>query len=150
MKKVFLLIPLLVFLTGCNTKTGSINCTLSARDVVNGYGLESNYKINYTGKYVDSANTYEVVTSNIDSIIDNFEKTLNASYSAVANAYGGYTYEIIKEEGKIISVVDIDYKKMNLEQYVEDQPTLKSYVKDGKLLVEGLKSLYESMGATCE
>ena len=50
---------------------------------------------------------------------------------------------------EIISDVFIDYKKMDLEQFVTDQPVLKSYMKDGKLTVEGIKSIYTSMGATC-
>ena len=39
---------------------------------------------------------------------------------------------------------------MNLKQFVNDQPSLKSYVKDDKLLIDGIKLIYESMGATCE
>jgi len=37
-----------------------------------------------------------------------------------------------------------------MDQLVKDQPSLKNYVKDNKLKVEGLKAMYKSMGATCE
>lgn len=151
MKKLILLVPaLLLSLTGCATQTGTINCTLSSKDVVNGYELDSVYKINYTGDYVDSVETVEVVTSDSDSILDTFETTLNDSYSATSEAYGGYTYEVTREEKKVTSDVTIDYSEMDIKEFVEDQPTLNSYVEDGKFLVEGIKALYESMGATCE
>ena len=151
MKKLILLAPVLLFtLTGCGTQTGTINCTLSSKDVVNGYELNSVYKINYTGDYVDTVETIEIVTSDSDIILNTFETTLNDSYGATSEAYGGYTYEVTKQDGKITSDVKIDYSKMDVEQFIEDQPTLKSYVKNGKFLIEGIKGLYESMGATCE
>ena len=152
MKKLILLVPALLFiLTGCGTvETGTINCTLSSKDVVNGYELESEYKINYTGDYVETVDTIETVTSEDQSVLDYFEKTIKDTYDATSKAYGGYTYDVTNENGKVVSNVTIDYNKMNLEQFIADQPTMKSYVENDKFLVEGIKALYESMGATCE
>ena len=152
MKKLALLVPvLLLSLTGCGTtQTGTINCTLSTNDVINGYKLESSYKINYTGDYVDNVETLEEVTSESEVLLDTFETTLNDTYSATNQAYGGYTYTVTNESGKVTSKVTIDYSEMNIDKYVKDQPVLKSYVEDGKMLVDGVKAIYESMGATCE
>ena len=133
-----------------NEESGSITCSLYSKDVVNNYELTSTYIINYTGEFVDSVNTKEVVDSDVSSILDTLEETLNSTYSASNDAYGGYTYKITRSDNEIISDVFIDYKKMDLEQFVTDQPVLKSYMKDGKLTVEGIKSIYTSMGATCE
>ena len=133
-----------------NDKSGSITCSLYSKDVVNNYELTSTYIINYTGEFVDSVNTKEVVDSDVSSILDTLEETLNSTYSASNDVYGGYTYKITRSDNEIISDVFIDYKKMDLEQFVTDQPVLKSYMKDGKLTVEGIKSIYTSMGATCE
>ena len=58
--------------------------------------------------------------------------------------------QVTREEKKVTSDVTIDYSEMDIKEFVEDQPTLNSYVEDGKFLVEGIKALYESMGATCE
>ena len=91
-----------------------------------------------------------MVDSDVSSILDTLEETLNSTYSASNDAYGGYIYKITRSDNEIISDVFIDYKKMDLEQFVTDQPVLKSYMKDGKLTVEGIKSIYTSMGATCE
>lgn len=151
MRKFALLIPvLLLCLTGCGAKTGTINCTLSSNNVVNGYKIESEYKINYKGDTVESVETLEVVTSSSNQLLDYFETSLNESYSKMNDNYGGYDYSVTKEEGKVSSKVKIDYNKMNIEQFVKDQPALKSYVSGNKLLTDGVKSLYESMGATCK
>ena len=173
MRKLFVLLFGMLMLTGCffenkdinddknnddeikeqesiNDKSGSITCSLYSKDVVNNYELTSTYTINYTGEFVDSVNTKEVVDSDVSSILDTLEETLNSTYSVSNDAYGGYTYKITRSDNEIISDVFIDYKKMDLEQFVTDQPVLKSYMKDGKLTVEGIESIYTSMGATCE
>lgn len=151
MKKVLVLLPIMLLcLTGCGEKSGTIKCELSTKDVVNGYEVTAEYNIYYTGDLVDSVKTTEVVTSTDEDILSQFEDTLNDTYSVYNDTYGGYTYKVDRTDGKVTSNVTIDYEKMDLEQFVEDQPTLKSFVKDNKLLVEGLKASYEEMGATCE
>lgn len=151
MKKFIFILPILAFcLTGCGDKEGIIECELSSNDVVNGYALNSTYKINYTGDFVTSVETEEIVSSENDELLNNFEITLNDTYNKTNTAYSGYTYNVVKENGKVVSNVTIDYSKMNIEQFVKDQPSLKTYVKDNKLLAEGIQALYESMGATCK
>jgi len=152
MKKIILLVPtLLLLLTGCGKEeSGVINCTSSSRDVVNGYELKTEYKINYTGDYVNSVNTVETVTSENQEILDYLETYVKTTYDALNEEYGGYTYEVTNENGQVSANVTIDYNQMNLEQFVTDQPTLKPYVEEGKMLVDGIMVLYESLGATCE
>lgn len=159
MKKSILLIFCVLLLTGCGkqvedkkeeVKTGTIKCSLSSKDVVNGYSLEAEYNINYKGEIVESVKTTETVLTTKKNLLNQFEKTFNDTYKAVSDAYGGYDYKVTKEKDKVISVVTIDYNKMNLEQFVKDQPTLKDYVEGGKLKVTGLEELYKAAGATCE
>lgn len=154
MKKLAILVPVLALsLTGCGTetaKTGTINCALSKNDVVSEYSLESSYVINYTGDYVDNVETKETVSSDSEYVLEYFEQTFNDTYSATSKAYGGYTYTVTKEDKKVISDVKIDYNEMDIDQFVKDQPTLKDFVENGKMLVDGVKSVYEAMGATCE
>lgn len=153
MKKLFFVVPILgigLLLAGCGkVEGGVVNCTLYTNDAVNGYTLNSTYKINYTGEYVDSVESEEIVTSEDTDILNYFETTLTDTYDKTSAAYGGYDYSVNNDGSKVVSTVTIDYKKMDLEQFITDQPTLKSYSKDNKLLVEGVKTMYESMGATC-
>ena len=40
---------------------------------------------------------------------------------------------------------------MDLDKFIEDNEAMKSFVnKDNKLTVDGVKAMYESIGATCK
>lgn len=149
MKKVlvFLCVVTLV-LTGCGKKSGTIKCTLT--NDLSTYKLESTYTVNYTGKTVDSVDTVEKITSDNSAVLDTFEKTLKTTYETANKTYGGYNIDIKRTDSEVISTVKIDYNKMNISQYVKDQPALKTYVDGDKLTVDGIKSIYIAMGATCE
>ena len=51
---------------------------------------------------------------------------------------------------RVSANVTIDYNVMDLDQFQEDQPSISSYIEDGKFLVSGIVEMYESFGATCE
>ena len=151
MKKIFVICTLLLLFTGCaKEEAGSTSCTMYNKDVVNGYELSSTYVINHKNGLVESVETVETVSSEDEEILDTMETYLNDTYKALDESYGGYTYEVKNENGKVTSRVKIDYNKMDIDSYVTDQPTIKDYVEDSKLTLEGVKLMYESMGATCE
>lgn len=145
-----LAIGILFLLSGCGAKEKTIECTLSSNDKINGYQLNSTYTIYAKGDSVEKVVTKEEVTSDSEEILNYFESTLKTTYEAADKAYGGYQYSVDKKDNKVVSDVTIDYNKMNVKQYVTDVPALKNYVKNDKLTVEGLTSLYEGMGATCK
>ena len=96
---------------------------------------------------------YHVVAtrlSNDESILSYFDETVNNTYKTMNDTYGGYTYKTTKEDNKLISNATIDYSKMDLNKLMKDQPTYKSMIKNDKMLVEGLISVYKSAGATCD
>ena len=161
MKKGLFLLSLLFLLTGCGEETkedviqevpkqATVHCELSSRDVINGYETTAEYTIYYTGDYVDKVDTVETIISDSTEILDTMEAYINTTYDSMNDAYGGYTYEVKKEDGKVISNVEIDYTEMDLDQYVTDQPLMANYVKDGKFLLDGIVEIYEDTGATCE
>lgn len=161
MKKGLFLLSLLFLLTGCGEETkedviqevpkqATVHCELSSRDVINGYETTAEYTIYYTGDYVDKVDTVETIISDSTEILDTMEAYINTTYDSMNNAYGEYTYEVKKEDGKVISNVEIDYTEMDLDQYVTDQPLMANYVKDGKFLLDGIVEIYEDTGATCE
>jgi len=151
--KIFALVIGLILITGCGTESNKEvvkKCTLTTNDVVNGYKLEAEYNIYGTGKVIDKVVTTETVISDDEDILDYFEENLDDTYSATNEAYGGYTNEITKEDGKLTSKTTIDYSVMNLDQYVKDNPSMRNYISsDNKLLIEGIVALYEQLGATC-
>ena len=67
------------------------------------------------------------------------------------DTYGGYDVNITNADGKVTSVAKIDYSKLNIEQLVKDDPSMKNAVNDkNELTVTGIKSMYSAMGITCE
>lgn len=151
MKKVLWLLPVLMLIAGCGkVKTGTIACTLSQKDAINNFSTESTYNINYEGKYVTSVDTKEIVTSDSEEMLDLFVTELNKTYSAMDKEYGGYKYSVVKKDGKVTSTVTINYNKMDLEGLAKDTPALAKYIDGDKIQVEGIKGIYESLGAGCK
>ena len=152
--KIFAIIVVAIIMTGCGSKSAKSvveKCTLSKNDTTNGFELVSEYNIYAKGNEVYKVVTTETVTSENDTILSYFEDTLNETYKSASKLYGGYTIDVRKEDGKVISNTTIDYSVMDMKKFIEDQPSLKAYVtSNNKLSVEGIKSIYESMGAICE
>lgn len=151
MKKSLILLPVgILLLTGCGEKKGTIHCTLTTTDNVNGYTVNADYNIHYKGDYVEYVENTETVTSDNETTLATFESQFNVLYNGMNENYGGYTYSIKKDTGKLTSTVKIDYAKMDLDKLVKDQPTMKNYVKNKKMSKEGIENTYKALGATCE
>ncbi len=138
--------------TGCGAseEQKTMTCTLERKDVTNGYELSSTYKVYYTGKAVDKVETVEKVTSEDDEILESFKQTLDTTYDTMNKAYGGYTFNVTKTDKEVKSETTIDYSKLDLEQLIKDEPTMKNYVDSkNRITLTGITSMYESQGATC-
>ncbi len=149
-KIIFISISILL-LSGCGSKKLTTKCTLDSDQSASGYKLESVYNIYSTNGIVDSVKTKEVVTSKNNTILSYFENILKSQYTKAGKAYGGYTFNVKKEDDKVTSEVTIDYNKMDLSKFVRDNASMKSYVnKSNKITLDGAKKIYESLGATCK
>ena len=75
---------------------------------------------------------------------------LNEQYQSSNETYGGYEYKVEKKDNSVESNVTLDYSKLNLKKYIEDNPAMKQFLnKNYKITLDGMISLYESSGATC-
>lgn len=167
MKKLASIAVILLLLTGCNSKNnvnngvneqGNTNndvveqkmtCTLHTNDVVNEYTLDATYIATYRNDLVYNVESTEIIKSNSSKVIDYFNDYVTNTYTKMNESYGGYTYSINKTSQGLTSKAFIDYEQVNIKKLVEDQPTMKSYVKDNKITKEGIKAMYTQMGATC-
>ncbi len=155
MKKVFFAFCFVILLcTGCNATNNEkkiMNCDLKSTNSVQGYILTSKYTVYYTGDSVNSVETKEEVKSDEESILDYFEKTLTNTYETANENYGGYDNNITRSDNSITSITKIDYNKMDMKKYIDDNTAVKSYVNsDNKFTIDGIKSIYEAMGAICK
>ena len=145
-----LVLTTILFVTGCGSSE-KITCTLESDQSASGYKLKSEYVIYSDGEVVSKVETTETVESTNNTVLAYFEKTLKEQYKTNNDKYKGYDYEVTNKDGKVVSSVTIDYSKMNLNKFIEDNEAMKSFVNsDNKLTVKGVKSMYESVGATCK
>lgn len=156
MKKILMLVAIIVFaliLQGCaeGKKEKIVTCKLEENNVAYGYKLSSVYKAYSDGKIVKKVETTEIATSDNESVLNYFENYINTLYGKMNDAYGGYDYTVTNENGKVTSITKIDYTSLNREQFIKDQPSMKKYMNDDNMItLEGIISMYETIGATCE
>ena len=155
MKKYLALVSLVIcvmLVSGCQEKEDYVvKCTLSQNNVLGNYQIESTYEITTDGKIAKSVKTVETITSENDVFLDSMNTTLKTTYETMNNTYGGYVFDVYQEDGKVVSIVSIDYTALNLDKLLTDQPTMKNYANEAnQLTLEGIKSMYTAMGATCE
>lgn len=124
MKKLASIAVILLFLTGYNSK-----------NIVNNGG---NKQGNTNNDVVEQKMTCTLHTNDV----------VNNTYTKMNESYGGYTYSVNKTSQGLTSKTSIDYEQVDIKKLVEDQPTMKSYVKDNKITIEGIKAMYTQMGAT--
>ena len=127
----------------------SLTCSLHSDQNVNGYVLDTKYDITYQKDIVQKVHIVETIKSDSEETLSKFEEQWNNQYSYNKKTYGGYTYEIKKETGKVYSDVTIDYTTMNLGKFIRFNAAMEEYTKDGQLTYEGIKKMYEKSGAVC-
>ena len=100
---------------------------------------------------VSKVETTETVISTSGPILDYFESYLNNLYKTNNETYGGYSNKITKENDELISTTTINYEVMDILKYSKDNPSFGSISNNNnQITLEGIKSIYTSLGATCE
>lgn len=146
-------VSVVILMSGCekSDELKVTKCTLTNNNLAAQYNLKSEYIIYSQNNIVNKVETKETVISSSAPILDYFETYLTNLYETSNNTYGGYTNKIAKENDELVSTTTIDYKVMNIEKYVEDNSAIQNYLNDkNELTLEGIKSIYTTLGATCE
>ena len=149
--KILFISLFVILISGCGKSNKEVvsTCTLNSDQSSNGYKLTSNYEIHSKDGSVYSVVTKETVESDNEQVRSYFKKTLEDSYNTANESYSGYTYNVTEDGNKIISDVTIDYSKMDLDKFVKNNSQMKSYIKNNKISLDGMKKIYEALGATC-
>jgi len=149
---LFLFLFLMVMTFGCSNEKKSkqvMICNLNSNN--KNASITSVYKVFYKNNIVESVELTEEMLSEDEEILNTMLETTKNTYYSLNEAYGGYTYEVNLEDGKIVSYAIIDYSNMNLEKLLKDKQDMSDYVNsDNKLTKEGIQSMYESIGAICK
>ena len=148
-KKLVILMVISLYLTACNNKNGTINCTMSQNEELLGYNITSNYSIIYKDNYVTEVNGQDIIVSDFNDTIEELENELTSGYDELNELYGGHNYNINKEDNKLIIDININFNELKLKEYIEGIPLLTDYYKNNKLLKDGLILYYEDGGYQC-
>jgi len=125
-------------------------CTLNKPNFMSWTSLESTYKINYNGEYVNSVDTVEIVNSDDEQIIEYYKDAVEEIYKPYKNLKY-YDYDIKATKDTLTSKVTINYEKIDMDKFVEINPEGAAFfVKDNKISLEKLVEYYEMIGATCK
>ena len=155
MKKRFNLVLAIFIITlclcGCKEKAKISNCSLVSDQSASGYKLESNYKIYSTNNFVDKVVLKQVINSKDKKVLDSFKTSITNQYKNNNKLYNGYTFDIKEKDNKLNINVTIDYTKLDLKKFTQDNVSMKEYVnKDYKITLDKIIKLYESSGMKCE
>lgn len=152
MKYIKIVLPVLlvgVFFTGCGKSYKTIKCTNSLNLGNADYTAE--YEINYDGdEVVKYVNILEKIVSEDADYLDQAKESTKELYDKTNAAYGGYDCDVKVNGDTLQSKCKVDYEKMDLKKYIEDNPSISSIIKgkDSIKLDESIQ-IYKSLGAKC-
>lgn len=152
-KKLYLLI-IAVLIVGTLLfviiKPKKMVCTSKSDQSKNGYVIENKYVIKAKGKNVTKVEIKEIITSKDKDKLKDFKTQFEDQYSYFKKTYGGYEYKITTKGDTLTTNITIDYKKLDMDKFIENNAAMKQYTKKNKLTLEGAKKMYEASGATCK
>lgn len=169
MKRVskYLLVLLLgvVLLTGCESTAKKENkdnnnktevkeeqkqmvCTRKAT-VTEGVTLDVKYTVDYTGEYINKVYSNEKVISSNKQYLEAYKEQVDKIYAPYKNLEH-YDTNVRIEGDTLISEATIDYDKIDTDKMIEIDSSIGQIIKDGKIKVADMKTMYTSIGATCE
>ena len=138
----------LLFITGCGTTEEK---TMTCTRTMNKNGIKTNltYKVIYQNNYVNKVHSEEVVETEASEILESYKKQVENMYSAYKEIKY-YNCDIKIKDNRLTSIVDIDYSKIDTKKLIEIDSANGNIIKNGKIKVQDIKSLYEQLGTTCE
>jgi hypothetical protein len=165
-KSIFLFVISILVLTGCESTsnkelTKDISSTINIDEAESKLVCTTDYDYEDLGyvigsKYVvwadkDSKVTKvvseEIIESNDTSKLDEFEEYLKSNHNT-AQSYGGYTYNVKRENNRVTSDVTIDYSEFDSKKFVEDNKDVGK--DDAELTLDSIEAKYVTLGAECK
>ena len=150
-KKILLFSSIFIFLvliTGCSKESENLmTCTRSMNQ--NSIKTNLKYNISYEGKYVTRIKSIETVETDSEDILNNYKSQIESLYSPYSDV-DYYKYSVERKDHKLTSTVDINYEKIDTDKLLEIDSANGTLIKDGKINIDDIKSVYENLGATCK
>lgn len=154
MKKRYLLlaviIPIIFLVTGCTSLKNiekSMTCSRSMNQ--NDMRTNLNYKVFYKNNYVTRVKSEESIETSSTSTLNTYKEQIEKIYSPYKDIKF-YQYNVTINSNKLVSTVDINYEKIDTKKLIEIDSANSQLIKNGKVKLSDVRSLYEQLGATCK
>ena len=154
MKKRYLLlaviIPIIFLVTGCTSLKNiekSMTCSRSMNH--NDMRTNLNYKVFYKNNYVTRVKSEESIETSSTSTLNTYKEQIEKIYSPYKDVKF-YQYNVTINDNKLVSTVDINYEKIDTKKLIEIDSANSQLIKNGKVKLSDVRSLYEQLGATCK
>lgn len=117
--------------------------------ITEGVEVDLAYTVTYIGDYVKTVYSNEKVNSNNKEYLEQYKTQVESIYSPYKNIEY-YDYNVRIEGNTLISEVTIQYDKIDTDKMIEIDSANATLIKDGKVKVSDIKTLYSTVGAICE
>lgn len=137
----------LLLVTGCGSEQKTMKCSRSLNQ--SGAAFDLQYEVVYTGNYVDIVKSTETVTSDDTELLETYRSSVEELYAPYKDIEH-YTYNVSVDGNVLTSKTEINYKEIDTSKMIEVDSANAQLIKDGKVKLDTVKSLYEQMRITCE
>lgn len=151
MKKIWTLtaVAFVFLLAGCGAKQEEKTMTCTRTATQSNMNINLNYEVKYKGNYVTSVKSTEKIISEDTSMLEQYKTMVEETYSPYKDVKY-YEYNVSVDGNTLTSIAEIDYEKIDTDKMIEIDSANSQLIKDGKISVDDIESLYNSVGATCK
>ena len=136
----------LVVITGCGADK-TMTCTRTMNQ--NGIKADLKYEVVYSGDTVKQVKSTEKISNDSKEVLETYKETVEKTYAPYKDLEH-YNYNVTIDGDTLTSIADINYEKIDTKKMIEVDSANSQLIKNGKVSLKDLKSVYESVGATCE
>ena len=144
---IILVAVIVIILVSVKSKSGTMICTYTNKNTV--YSIHTEYQINYKNNVVTKLKTIETIESNDSKMLEEYKVSLEAIYSNY-NKLKYYDNNVVIKNNKLTSTTNINYDKLDLEEWTKIDSNNKQLLVDDKVNYEKVKNIYIENGAKCK
>jgi len=111
--------------------------------------IKSEYKIYYEDMYVTKLITFEEINCDDDEVLLEYRNILKDNYS-LYNDIKYYDNNVRLKNNTLVSVTEINYKKIDTNKLISVDSSNRSLIKNGKIYIKDIYEIYKKQGAKCK
>lgn len=142
-------VVMILLVTGCGNDKNMLSMTCTRTMDQNGIKTSLKYNVKYKDEYVSRIKMIETIETTNTDILNSYKEQIESLYAPYKEVEY-YEYNVNINDNKLTSTTDINYEKVDTDKLLEIDTSNGQIIKDGKILIDDVRDLYESLGATCK